>query len=660
MRILFGLHTYLPEGKGGTEMHVHALSKALGRRHQIRVVAREGDPSKPDYAVTREVYEGVEVTRINHLWRDVDGFEGIYKNRRMHELFERELVDFKPDLVHLHHLTGLSTTIVETIKRGGLPLVMTLHDFWTVCPRGQRMTKELDLCENVDRNLCFHCLSGIWPQFFKDFERQRIELDSRGKLSPRDLAEYDRHMAYVMNLCDLLVTPSEFHRERMLDFPLPADRTVALAHGLDHAPFRGVVRAPRPVKRIGYMGSVIPIKGCHVLVEAFNLLKRADLELHVHGESFAFHDDRSYFDRLKARAVGRPNVFFHGAYRPVDLPRIVANLDVLVVPSLWWESFCLTIREGLLGGVPVVASDLGAMREALDGEANGLLFRPGDPQDLADRLRSLIEDDALRTRLSNRREAVKSIDVYADEILALYERAMHVSVERAGGLVIAPPQFPGDNHAVKINVASVTSSDGLTVDAPVAAGDGRSALVKLRMKDGSEATLRLDLAEGRKLDLPAEPPVVDRRAEMRAAEAKAASSAAAAERSAAGAASGLTPARSPASRPNVRSSDPRSGDRPTDPRPAARPTESRDVDPLRAARPAPHSAEPRDSLPPVEHRPASPRQDPSSNSVATPSVGPASAAPAFPPSPLPIAGTTPIHGLQRRERRSRRTRRSRD
>jgi glycosyltransferase involved in cell wall biosynthesis len=51
---------------------------------------------------------------------------------------------------------------------------------------------------------------------------------------------------------------------------------------------------------------------------------------------------------------------------------------VLVVPSLWWETFCLTIREGLMAGVPVVASDLGAMREALDGEEHGLLFRPGD------------------------------------------------------------------------------------------------------------------------------------------------------------------------------------------------------------------------------------------------------------------------------------------
>jgi glycosyltransferase involved in cell wall biosynthesis len=526
MRLLFGLHTYPPEGKGGTEIHAHALAKAFSKTCPVRVVAREGDPSKPDFAVTREVFEGVEITRINHLWRDVDSFEGIYKNRRVHELFEAELVDFKPDLVHLHHLTGLSTTIVETIKRGGLPLVLTLHDFWTVCPRGQRMTKELDLCESVDRNVCFHCLSGIWPQFFRDFDAQRIELDSRGKLAPKDLAEFDRHMAYVLGLADVLVAPSEFHRERMLDFPLPADRLVAVPHGLDHAPFRGVVRPLRPVKKIGYLGSVIPVKGVHVLVEAFNRLKRADLELHVYGESFAFHDDRSYFERLKARAVGRPNVHFHGAYRQVDLPRILANLDVLVVPSLWWESYCLTIREGLLAGVPVVASDLGAMREALDGERNGLLFRAGDSQDLADRLRSVVEDDALRERLSNRREAVKTIDRNAEELLAVYERARRESAERAGSLVVAPPSFPKPPEAVRLHVASVRSSDGLVVETQTPSDDGRSALVKVRLKDGAEAVLRVDVGAAKIAETPP-PPLVDRRAEMHAAEAAAREKAAA-------------------------------------------------------------------------------------------------------------------------------------
>ncbi len=442
MRILFALHTYLPAGRGGTEIHVHSLARVLAREHVVRVVCREADPQKPDGTVTRDSIDGIDVARINCRWDHPPEFEWIYKNPTIHSLFEKELVEFKPDLVHIHHLTGLSTTIIETIKAGGLPLVFTLHDFWTICPRGQRMTKELTICDDIDRNICFHCLTGVWPEVFSNRDSQRTVLDSRGRLAPQNLADFDRHMAYILGLVDVMIAPSYFHRERMLDFPLPGERIVALPHGLDHSPYRGVVRAVRPVKRIGFIGSVIPVKGCHVLVDAFKRLARADLELHIHGEGFPFHDDRNYFERLKSRVIGQRNVFFHGAYRPSELPRILANLDILVVPSLWWESFCLTIREGMLAGLPVIASDLGAMREALDGERDGLLFHAGDAQDLAERLTDVIQDDHLRERLSNRGSNVKTIEQYAAEILPLYERAMAVSGERAGTLVVAPPSFP--------------------------------------------------------------------------------------------------------------------------------------------------------------------------------------------------------------------------
>jgi glycosyltransferase involved in cell wall biosynthesis len=451
MRILFALHGYLPTGRGGTEVHVHALARRLQKDHVVRVVCREGNPKKPEYAVTRDVYEGVEVVRINNLQGWAPDLESTYKNGRVHELFERELVDFRPDLVHVHHLTGLSSTIVETIKAGGLPLVMTLHDFWTVCPRGQRIKKEFEICEDVDRNLCFHCLAGIWPHLFGDRSAHRTELDPRGRLAPRPLAEFDRHFTYLLNLADVLIAPSWFHRERMLDFPIDPDRIVALPHGLDPSPFAAIERTARPFRRIGYIGSVIPIKGAHVLVDAFRHLARGDLELHIHGEAFPFHDDRNYGERLKSRALGLRNVRFHGPYLPQDLPRILADLDVLVTPSLWWETFCLTIREGQLAGVPVIASDLGAMREALDGESCGLLFHPGDARDLADRIEQLAGDPELRARLSRCQGAVKTLDAYVPELLGLYERARAVSAKRSGTIVVAPPSFPEPPPEVRVS-----------------------------------------------------------------------------------------------------------------------------------------------------------------------------------------------------------------
>lgn len=443
MRILYVLHTWHPEGKGGTEMHAHAMARALARKgHQLGVFSRTGRPDRPEYEITTEWEGPVSITRINNTFRDVPNFEWIYRNRHVHEAFEKELAEFKPDLVHIHHLTGLSTTIIESMKARGLPVVLTLHDFWTVCPRGQRMTRDLKLCESIDRRQCYSCLGGLWPHIFGDLENERLVVDLRGRLSPAVLAEWDRHMSYVLNLCDVLVAPSAFHRERMLDFPLDPERIVALPHGLDHAPFDGRFRPASPPARIGFIGSVIPVKGVHILVEAFRRLGRPELSLEIHGEIAPFHDDRTYGERLRELAKGLPNVHFHGPYDAERVGTVLEGIDVLVVPSLWWETYCLTIREGLLAGIPVLASDLGAMREALDGERDGILFRAGDPDDLKEKLELLLDDAHFRTRFYNRGASVKTLDQGVEETEDVYLSAVKSARRRTKSLVVAPPSFP--------------------------------------------------------------------------------------------------------------------------------------------------------------------------------------------------------------------------
>lgn len=443
MRILFISHAWTPESRGGTEIHARDVALGLLRRgHQVGVFCRTSDPSMGEYEVRTATDEGLGVTRINNTFQHLPTFEWIYRNREIHEAFVRELDEFRPDLVHVHHISGLSSTIIEELKRRGVPTVMTLHDFWTVCPRGQRMRTTLEICEDVDRQACFKCLRGLWPHIFDQREVIPTVVDARGRLSPQMLAEFDRHMAYVLNLCDRLVTPSEFHRERMLDFPIDPARIIALPHGMRHDLVPENERAPRPPRRIGFIGSVIPVKGVHVLLAAFQQLTWPGLELHVHGEMPQFHEDKTYGERLKRLAGDRPDIHFHGAYQPDDLPRILDELDLLVVPSLWWETFCLTIREGLLAGVPVIASDIGAMREALDGERDGLLFKTGDPVDLARKIERFLGDEELRTDLAARRVAVKSLQTYLGQLENLYMETISIAAERAPDLVVAEPFFP--------------------------------------------------------------------------------------------------------------------------------------------------------------------------------------------------------------------------
>ncbi|HZL99630.1 MAG TPA: glycosyltransferase, partial [Planctomycetota bacterium] len=165
-------------------------------------------------------------------------------------------------------------------------------------------------------------------------------------------------------------------------------------------------------------------KGAHLLLEAVRLLgDPAGLRLDVWGAVLPFHNDRSYGARLEALRRGWESaITLHGAYANADLPGILAGLDVLVVPSIWYEAFGLTVREAFLAGVPVVASNHGALAEAIEDGRTGLLFEAGDARALADALRRLADDPALLARLGSHPGPVRDEQDAARELLGLYDR----------------------------------------------------------------------------------------------------------------------------------------------------------------------------------------------------------------------------------------------
>jgi glycosyltransferase involved in cell wall biosynthesis len=135
----------------------------------------------------------------------------------------------------------------------------------------------------------------------------------------------------------------------------------------------------------------------------------------------AYHGRTDYAEQLR----GAPGltVRLRGAYAYADLPKILAGIDILVVPSIWWETFGLTAREGALAGVPVVVADVGGLHDVVkSGLALG--FRAGDAEDLARVLLRLIEDKALRAEMSRKAHLVRDIADCAAETEAHYETVL--------------------------------------------------------------------------------------------------------------------------------------------------------------------------------------------------------------------------------------------
>lgn len=141
MRIIFVSAGYLPLNVGGVELHVHSIAKELKQQgHDVLVFTRDYAPAREEYNLERTVHDQVPVARMNYKFSDFDCLERLYTNPAIARVFREVYQEFRPDLIHIHHLSCLTSDIVHLAKEGGTPVVMTLHDFWMGCPRGQRST----------------------------------------------------------------------------------------------------------------------------------------------------------------------------------------------------------------------------------------------------------------------------------------------------------------------------------------------------------------------------------------------------------------------------------------------------------------------------------------------------------------------------------------
>jgi glycosyltransferase involved in cell wall biosynthesis len=195
-------------------------------------------------------------------------------------------------------------------------------------------------------------------------EERRLDLDRRA-LALRALA----------GAIDLAVAPTRFAGARAVEFGVPAERVRTVRHGVD-LPWS---RREGPRRRFGYVGGLADHKGVHVLLEAFRRLRSPDLVLSIHGDP-SVHPE--YAARLWRCAAGDPRIRFLGRFPEGEQERVMSGLDVVVVPSLWWENSPFTLLEARASGAWVVASRTGGVPEILPPGA-GRLVSPGDVTELA-------------------------------------------------------------------------------------------------------------------------------------------------------------------------------------------------------------------------------------------------------------------------------------
>lgn len=436
MRILLVSHAYPPHSTAGTETYTAGLAgRLLARGHAVEVFTTVKDVGRPQFELARRVTHGVVVHElVNNLYYET--FRATWDDPAAEPAFQSVLDAFQPDVVHVQHLLYTSSGILARAHRAA-SVVFTLHDYWLQCPRfGHRVHADGAVCHVIDTARCGTCLarfkyaqSGLERRVGNLIARvhgatgvdlgplargardaaaraRRIaappagasaasvpDVEREAELAVEARERLDELRARVLANVDLFLATSRFLRDRLVrETGLPAERIEHLPLGVDLDAFDVAARVPRagPL-RVLFLGTRTPLKGAHVLLEAWLALPeaaRANARLVLAGPD---HHEPEYQARLAVLAR-RAGAELLGRRSRAEVAALLAATDLLVVPSLWYENSPLVILEALAARVPLLVSDQGGMAELVAAGETGFHFRQGDVGDLARELGRAIDE----------------------------------------------------------------------------------------------------------------------------------------------------------------------------------------------------------------------------------------------------------------------------
>jgi glycosyltransferase involved in cell wall biosynthesis len=421
-RVLYVLHNHPAVHPGGGETYGYELYRAMRESNELEpiLVARTGSSPRLaapslDRADTR--FSSADADPNQYLVStDVGHFDYFYVTSGEKRLYSDDFTKFlraqSPDVVHFQHLLFIGYDLILQTRRilPNVPILHTLHDYRAMCHRDGRMvrTRWDELCRESSPRRCNECFPHI----------------SRGDFFMRD-----RFIKTCFSQVDLFLAPSRFLMERYVDWGIPREKIGIADYGRRRWERLPAVDEERPRLKLGFFGALHPHKGLDTLVQAMDILAEEETGAHlwIHGADLAaqpldFQDELTGL--LEGNAERGRNVTLGGPYDQTDLPKLIADIDWVVVPSRWWEGSPLVVQEAFLAGRPVICSDIGGMAEKVTHEVNGLHFRVGDPLDLAETLLRAVTIPGLWERLAGGIPSVPDIGEHVADLAGMYRELM--------------------------------------------------------------------------------------------------------------------------------------------------------------------------------------------------------------------------------------------
>ena len=333
------------------------------------------------------------------------------------EGIEKLVEQFKPDIAHAHNIYGrLSLSVLDGLKEKRVPTVLTLHDYKLLCPN-YLMLNHGEICERCK------------GRKFRNAFYTRCHKNSYPASAIYAFESWFNHSFGKYNSVRAFISPSRFLHEKAVDFGLDPKRVDFIPNFIDT---KKIPISDAPGAHLLYLGRLSPEKGITTLLRAFTILcsvhlspklGNIDIPLLIVGDGPLRRDLEAAFARSD------DHIRFSGYLSGKLLKDAITGARAVVMPSEWYENAPLSLIEAFAYGKPVIGTRIGGIPEMIDDGLNGLLFEPGNVEDLKDKLAIAmnLSDMEIRKMGMAAREKIEkeyNAELHYERLVAVYQRAI--------------------------------------------------------------------------------------------------------------------------------------------------------------------------------------------------------------------------------------------
>jgi glycosyltransferase involved in cell wall biosynthesis len=461
LKILLVTDGRYPEYVNGVSIYIRYLAEEMVKKgHDVYIFhhIKSGFLKRPRILKTIEnhiTYYGIYNSPISFSEGFVHPLKSCHESKT-EKIFLDVLEYINPDIVHFHEFERTPSFCLDIVNAKNIPILVTLHDYWLICPRLQLFTLDESICKGPDegKNCVVNCLAGDYftrqyrkiimtlpngymvkgikkirnmykkvrgehlGQTLSHNKLKKNSLDGRNKRLKEEFRARYIYNQNSLSMADLILAVSTCVKGIFEGHGIERDKIAVNQLGVkfNELKKRKISRFEKYPIRFGFLGHLGPSKGSHCIIEAAKKISPDRARFLFYGGA----DDETLYD-FRRNTSDLKHCAYKGRYNYKELDDVFNSFEVLIIPSLWQETLGMIGLEAQAAGIPVIASDIGGMKDYVRDGINGLLFPPGDVGALTGCLNSILEHPSQIEKMSSHVMKPKTITDDYETIMSFYK-----------------------------------------------------------------------------------------------------------------------------------------------------------------------------------------------------------------------------------------------